>query len=412
MKKRLLALVLTILMVSMIIVNVQARQYDYDITAYDIIIDVNEDNTYDITERISAYFNVGGKHGIYRDIPLRNNVVREDGTSERNRAKVEDISCNTTFTKEYMKDFMRIKIGDADRTVSGAVDYTISYRYELSNDQSNEFDELYMNLIGAGWESTISNVTFTINMPKEFDSEKLGFTYGNSGAVNNEGVNYTIEGNSIKGSLYDVLNAYEAFTVRMELPEGYFVKKIDKLDIGMLICTVMAVVLAIISAALWYKYGRDDEVVQTVEFYPPDGLNSAELGYIYKGQAEKGDIVSLVVYLANKGYLRIDECQSGFMFTKIKEYDGSNEAERIFFEGLFKSTDRVTKSDLKDIFYTTIESVSNEIEKCKYVIFNKVSSRKGIFIWGALIITATAINIIPMYSYYGDITNAVMLIFF
>ena len=48
--------------------------YDYVIDKYDINIIVNENNTFDITETITAYFNVA-KHGIYRTIPLKNRII-------------------------------------------------------------------------------------------------------------------------------------------------------------------------------------------------------------------------------------------------------------------------------------------------------------------------------------------------
>jgi hypothetical protein len=35
---------------------------------------VNENNTFDITETITAYFNVS-KHGIFRKIPLKNSIT-------------------------------------------------------------------------------------------------------------------------------------------------------------------------------------------------------------------------------------------------------------------------------------------------------------------------------------------------
>ena len=68
-----------------------------------------------------------------------------------------------------------------------------------------------------------------------------------------------------------------------------------------------------------------------MEFYPPDGLNSADLGFIYKGRSEQKDIISLLIYLANKGYLKIEEFEEKvlnvikskqFKIIKIKEYDG------------------------------------------------------------------------------------------
>ena len=54
---------------------------DYVIDSYDINIVVNENNTFDITENITAYFNTS-KHGIYRKIPLKNIVNRLDAKIE------------------------------------------------------------------------------------------------------------------------------------------------------------------------------------------------------------------------------------------------------------------------------------------------------------------------------------------
>ena len=67
--------------------NQDNSRYDYTIEDYKIDIIVNEDNTFDVTETITANFNVS-KHGIFRKIPLKNSVTRNDGTKSTNRAKV------------------------------------------------------------------------------------------------------------------------------------------------------------------------------------------------------------------------------------------------------------------------------------------------------------------------------------
>ena len=51
----------------------------------------DENNTFKITEKIGAYFNID-KHGIFRKIPLKNSIVRNDGTKSNNRAKITNIS--------------------------------------------------------------------------------------------------------------------------------------------------------------------------------------------------------------------------------------------------------------------------------------------------------------------------------
>lgn len=49
--------------------------YDYVLDKYDINIKVNEDNTFDVVETITAYFKKP-KHGIFRTIPLTNKITR------------------------------------------------------------------------------------------------------------------------------------------------------------------------------------------------------------------------------------------------------------------------------------------------------------------------------------------------
>lgn len=38
---------------------------------------------------------------------------------------------------------------------------------------------------------------------------------------------------------------------------------------------------------------------------PPEGFNSLEVGFLYKGEADNQDVTSLLIYLANKGYIEI-----------------------------------------------------------------------------------------------------------
>ena len=73
------------------------KSNDYVIDKYDINIVVNENNTFDITETITAYFNKS-KHGIFRTIPLKNKVVRLDGTTSVNHAKVTNLSVDNEYT--------------------------------------------------------------------------------------------------------------------------------------------------------------------------------------------------------------------------------------------------------------------------------------------------------------------------
>ena len=202
--------------------NSMYASYDYVIDNYDVNIIVNSNNTFDITETITAYFNTP-KHGIFRTIPLSNKIVRLDGSTSTNRTQVTNLSVSDEYSVSRENGNYKIQIGSASRTLTGEKTYTIKYTYNLGKDPIKDYDELYYNIIGSEWDTVIGNLTFNIMMPKEFDASKLGFSKGKVGSTNNDGINYTVNGNTISGSYDGVLNKGEALTVRCELPEGYFV---------------------------------------------------------------------------------------------------------------------------------------------------------------------------------------------
>lgn len=286
--------------------NNQYKSHDYVIDKYDINIVVNDNNTFDISETITAYFNVP-KHGIFRIIPLKNSITRLDGTTSTNRAQITNVSVNSEYTLSKENGNYKLKIGNADRVLVGEQKYVIKYTYNLGKDPIKSYDELYYNIVGNEWDTVIGNITFKITMPKDFDSSKLGFSSGANGSTENNKVKYNIIGNTITGSYNGILGVGEALTVRCELPEGYFVGAQLNKSIMDYIMFIIPVAFLVISILLWFKYGRDDQVIETVEFYPPEGLNSLDVGFLYKGKAENKDVTSLLIYLANKGYLEISD---------------------------------------------------------------------------------------------------------
>ncbi|MBQ9233489.1 MAG: DUF2207 domain-containing protein [Lachnospiraceae bacterium] len=187
------------------------------------------------------------------------------------------------------------------------------------------------------------------------------------------------------------------------------------------------IALLIISILIWYIFGRDDKVIETVEFYPPEGFNSLEVGFLYKGKADNQDVVSLLIYLANQGYIKISEFEeknflskkTGFKITKLKDYDGNNVNERTFLNGLFKinygkgiflkdgepydegERIEVTSTDLYDSFYRTVNNILLNIndKENKYKIFEKRASKKSVFITLMIIASFILITIPPITTY-------------
>ena len=377
---------------------------DYDITKYDVEIVVDEHNKYSIKENIDTYFNVS-KHGIVRRIPLYNNIIRQDGTRERNRVLISNVHVNEEFASSRENNNYVLKIGSADKTINGKHSYTISYDYDIGLDKNNKYDELYFNIIGTNWDTDISNVTFKITMPKEFDASKLGFSYGEYGESNTDNISYDVDGNVITGSFDGTLLAGEGLNVRLELPEGYFIRK--SVSSSLLECWyyIIPILGVLISYLIWKKYGKDDQVVDVVSFYPPENMNSLDVAFAKKGSVNSNDAVSLLVYLASKGYIKIVEdkkSKSRFTIQKVKEYDGNNKEEELFFRGLFKKVwDSISSDELNESFYLTINSILTKKNSTanRKEIFNNKSSNKRYILFLFMLITSSLSTIIPALGY-------------
>lgn len=377
---------------------------DYDITKYDVEIVVDEHNKYGIKENIDTYFNVS-KHGIIRRIPLYNNIIRQDGTRERNRVLISNVHVNEEFASSRENYNYVLKIGSADKTLTGKHSYSISYDYDIGLDKNNKYDELYFNIIGTEWDTNISNVTFKITMPKEFDASKLGFSYGQYGYSNTDNISYDVDGNVITGSFDGTLLAGEGLNVRMELPEGYFIRK--SVGSSLLECWyyIIPILGVLFSYLIWKKYGKDDQVVDIVSFYPPENMNSLDVAFAKKGSVNSNDAVSLLVYLASKGYIKIVEdkkSKSRFTIQKVKEYDGNNKEEELFFRGLFKKVwDSISSDELNESFYLTINSILTKKNSTanRKEIFNNKSSNKRYILFLFMLITSSLSTIIPALGY-------------
>ena len=394
--------------------------YDYVIDKYDIDIKVNENNTFDITENITTFFNIP-KHGIYRNIPLKNEIIRLDGTKTKNRARVTNVDVNDNYSTSKLNGNYEIKIGSADTTLTGKQSYTIKYTYNIGKDPIENYDELYFNIIGTEWDTVIGNITFTITMPKEFDSTKLGFSSGKYESNSNDKIVYNIIGNKIEGYYNGILEEYEGITLRAELEEGYFVGAGFNESKLAVLTIIIPIVFAASAYYLWNKYGRDDQVVETVEFYPPKGFNSVDVAFNYRGKVGNKDVTSLLIYLANKGYIKISDIEEkkifgkhkSFKITKLKEYDGDDENEKLFLSGLFSkkssikslfkseeqnnSLAEVTESDLQNHFYITMNKIISRTNtnSNKNKIFDKTASSKKLIVILMIIVTICLITIPP-----------------
>lgn len=376
--KKIIILLFIILGYSLIFLpnKIFASSTDYTIKSYNVDIIVNKNNSFDITETITANFSKE-KHGIVRKIPTSNTVIRNDGTIVNNIAFITKVELSEQYSRSSDSTYSIFTIGDKEKTLLGEHTYIIKYRYNLfGKDGLENADEFYFNIIGTGWDTSIENATFRITMPKEFDSSLLGFSSGDKGSKDSSNVEYSVDGKIITGNIKKPLNSFQGVTIRLTLPEEYFFNILYFIEkIYPKIIIIIGVIFLLKAYRVWLNYGKDDEIIETVEFYPPEGFNSAEIGYIYYGKATNEAIISILIQLANKGYINIEEIEeedntikSTFKIRKLKEYDGQDAIESVFFSGLFENGTPNTEE-----FEQQIKELEEKGEK---VTKSKISSIK------------------------------------
>lgn len=342
----------------------RAADAGYDITAYNINVDIGEDNVYHVTETITADFHVPSR-GIYRYIPLRQEMkwVAEDNTKRViYNTKIDSISVRDLPFETYIDNGnMVIRIGDPNKYNTGKIVYNISFDHALGDDKIDEGDFAYYNLIGTHWDCSISGISFTVAMPKDFDGDRLRFFSGAFGSAANAPVEYSIVDNVISGELASPLRPGEGLTMQLELPEGYFDAPPDFPWQGVFIAASLALALA--ALILFLLFGRDHALPKPVEFYPPDGITPAEAAYIISGSVEDKDVVSLVIYWASKGFISIEQTgKDDFNLVKLIDLtDDAPEYERILFTAVFNERESVLISELKENVYNEVESAKSQI---------------------------------------------------
>ncbi len=354
---------------------------NFYINNYNVNMKVNTDKSVNITENIDVVF-TNSSHGIFRNIPLSGGEISNVSVSE----KFQTSRNGTNYV---------IKIGNPSRLVQGNHSYTINYTHHLK-DKPNEF---YYNIIGTGWTVPIQHASFSVEMPKPFNAQAAGISIGKYGTVGfKDRAEYSIYGQNITGQTFEKLNPGEGITLRIPLANGYFNLPVNFMPYNVVFSMIL---LTLISWFIWFIVGRDEQVIPVVNFYPPGGCNSAEAEVLYAGQASEKGLVSLIIWLANKGYLEISQRGSIFTIKKVKDYDGDNDLVYDFMTYLVPNGE-VSNITLETstIFYKKCLETKEKLNKIREKIFDKASIGFGFkFIMLACLIGLVLLEIFVVDNY-------------
>jgi uncharacterized membrane protein YgcG len=404
----LLAALLLLLVSDCLQVRPASADEGWVITTFNAQVDVQRDGVLQITETILVDFGRQRKHGIYRDIP-----VRYDYDDKRNRVYDFGVDSVTNVEGQRLKyevidtgGIKRIKIGDPDREVSGPQSYRITYRLGHVLNPFEGHDELYLNIIGPpGWPVRVEKAAATVTLPADGIQEVTCFQ---GATTSTEPCRFSHQPRAAAFETTRTLPERENFTIVVSLAKGVVTEPTLKLQnkprqfadyfevnpftVGAALLALAGIVSAIVAA--YWSFGRDrrytsiyyltdnpaeetpplfanDPIV--VEFQPPDGLRPAQIGLLLDEKADTLDVTATIVDLAVRGYLRITEVQKDNFVSRLfgakdwqldrtdKDESGLLPYEVTVLNGLFADGPSVKLSDLKNEFYTYLQSAEKQL---------------------------------------------------
>ena len=138
---------------------------------------VSDDTTMVITEVIAYDFGGTVRHGIYRDIPVYDEL--RSGEERHYGVEVTSVAMDgaaVPYETDREGSDLRVRIGDPDNFVTGVHEYTIAYAITgalspMSSDDAAAIGgqggdaELYWDFVGDGWDVPIASAQATVTGP-------------------------------------------------------------------------------------------------------------------------------------------------------------------------------------------------------------------------------------------------------
>lgn len=369
-----------------------AQILPYVINNFDSEIVINKDSSIVVTETIKVDFNES-RHGIFRDLPV---VYRTEDKVINSRLAVMSVVDENGKPHKYevsrLDDGVRIKIGDPDSYVDGKVTYVISYRVRNVVQRYDGYDELYWNVLGAGWDTqilaatarvvsdyaeikevsclsgTVSSVSFC--RQADSDASRAQFSAGRK-IGNGEDMSIVVALNPendlvFAASLIDLISDYWGYPLAF-LPIvfmwfAWHRRGRDEKNIG---------------DNVYYDTGKGRESVPAMfrrehlpmVYHPIDGLTPAEIGTLADERVDINDVVGEIIELGRLKYLSIETMKKRFakddyIIKKIKDTDNALRGyQKYLHESIFSFGDgkEVRLSELNRKFYTKLDEFKNKL---------------------------------------------------
>ena len=326
-----------------------------------------------VTERITTRF-LTPHHGIERFISISGQT--SFGETVKIHLRLEEILMNGApipYTTNIRGSNRYIRIGDPDRMITGAYEYTIRYRVNRALLSTENTVRLYWNITGNEWDIPIEQASAIVRFPVTVNLESVSSVsyYGYKGSAARGATGVPTEA----GNLFfqsGILYPGEGLTIDISVPHEML--PIDPTSLWMRMWwfldankyTALPLITLIGMVLLWAKLGKDPRKrVIAPAFEPPRDMHPGAVGVLIDDRIDLRDISAMFVGLAVKGYLTIQDLDDGqYSFLRQRATgDGLSPAEQAIFDTLFASpeVEERTLASLEQEFYKALPTIKSRL---------------------------------------------------
>ena len=351
----------------------------WEISSFHVDLAIDQAGGLDVRETLAIRF-VGSWNGIYRWIPV---VESKEGWGKKFlHLSVQEIRDDRGTALKYEtsreNDYKKFKI-----YIPGAVNTarTVAIAYRVSNALRyfDDHDELYWNVTGNEWPVPIRRASAIITLPPGAAEGLRATAYTGPSGARGQDYQLTISDSVVQLQTTRALGYKEGLTVAVGWPKGVVAgpsaaaRAWDFLLEHVIL--LLPVVVFVGYFTVWHRIGRDPRLAKSImpRYEPPGDLRPPEIGALMDGNVDQRDISALLVDLAVRGFLKIEETKedgwlfdsTSYIFHRTKEpseWMNLGPFEQEMLTGLFRGGAKsVPLSSLKNRFYRHLETIRSQV---------------------------------------------------
>ncbi len=335
----------------------------YTIENYDVKVEISKEGYFDIHEKITVNF-LEERRGIFRRIPKKYSINGKTQSIVLSKIDVKDHK----FKRLSEGNDNIIRIGRPNKYLTGTQKYDLRYRIANSYVFASDHIAFQYNLI-SDWDAPIKNLNYEIILPDDIalDNDEVLVMTGKQGATNQH-VSLEKEDSKISGRSLTSIPAKDNVTIALRFPLGYVAEPIHPFSIKAAkrdkIWT-LPLLLSLLTFGFYRARSREENLGSIEDqYFPPEDFSPPVVGAYHDHKVHTEDIISLLPYWANLGYVKILKGKDVLYFNKEMDLPADTpHYQSALFNKIFENEDLIMLQELNTKLGSLVLQMKGQLHK-------------------------------------------------